>query len=114
MSNQIEFIPVSSLVFDPDNPRLPSTVRVKKDDEDYEDEVINWMLQYENVIELMSSIGEKGFFPAEPILVVENGEGKFEVIEGNRRLTAVKLLNNPSIAQKKKNTISDLMSEVKD
>src|SRR5690606_19276166 len=47
-------------------------------------------------------------------LVVENGEGKFEVIEGNRRLTAVKLLNNPSIAQKKKNTISDLMSEVKD
>lgn len=112
MSNQIEYIAVSDLMFDPENPRLPSTVRIKKTDDDYENEVINWMLQYENVIELMSSIGEKGFFSAEPILVVENGDGKFEVIEGNRRLTAVKLLNDPSIAQKKKITIADLMSEV--
>jgi len=113
MNNQIEYIPVADLVFDPENPRLPSTVRIKKADADYENEVINWMLQYENVIELMSSIGEKGFFAAEPILVVEVEEGKFEVIEGNRRLTAVKLLNNPTLAQKKKNTIADLMSEVR-
>lgn len=111
--SQIEYIPVDQLAFDPNNPRLPSTVTSKQNEDDYENEVINWMLQFENVTELMSSIGEKGFFPAEPILVVANGQGLFEVIEGNRRLTAVKLLNDPSIAEKKKNTIKDIISEAK-
>lgn len=114
MSNsQIEYIPVNQLVFDPNNPRLPSTVTSKQDKDDYENEVINWMLQFENVTELMSSIGEKGFFSAEPILVVENDKGLFEVVEGNRRLTAVKLLNDPSIAEKKKNSIREIISEAK-
>ena len=110
--NQIEYIPVSDLAFDPENPRLPESLREKKGDAEYEALVINWMLQYENVTELMGSIGEKGFFAAEPILVVESNEGKFEVIEGNRRLTAVKILNNPAIATKKKKTIEEILEEV--
>ncbi|WP_346883697.1 ParB/RepB/Spo0J family partition protein [uncultured Algibacter sp.] len=112
-NSQIEYIPIDQLVFDPNNPRLPSTVTSKQNEDDYENEVINWMLQFENVTELMSSIGEKGFFPAEPILVVKNSHGLYEVIEGNRRLTAVKLLNEPSVAKKKKNTIQDIISEAK-
>lgn len=112
-SSQIVYIPIDQLFFDPNNPRLPSTVTSRQEESGYENEVINWMLQFENVTELMSSIGEKGFFAAEPILVVENGNEIFEVIEGNRRLTAVKLLNDPSIAEKKKNTIKDIISEAK-
>jgi hypothetical protein len=109
----IEYLKVEDLVFDPDNPRLPQTLRNKKGSADYESSVIDWMLQFENVTELMGSIGEKGFFAAEPILVVPNASGKFEVVEGNRRLTALKLLNNPSLATKKKKTIEEILSEVK-
>lgn len=113
MSAKIEYISVEDLVFDPDNPRLPQTLRDKKNDADYESAVIDWMLQFENVTELMGSIGEKGFFAAEPILVVPNSAGKYEVVEGNRRLTAVKLLNNPSLASKKRKAIEEILGEAK-
>lgn len=104
-------IPIENLIFDPENPRLPETLRAKKDLPEYEKSVINWMLQFENVTELMGSIGEKGFFPAEPILVVTNADEKFEVVEGNRRLTAVKLLNHPEQADKKKKAIEEILKE---
>lgn len=104
-------IPIENLIFDPENPRLPETLRAKKDLPEYERSVINWMLQFENVTELMGSIGEKGFFPAEPILVVASENGKYEVVEGNRRLTAVKILNNPEQADKKKKSIEEILKE---
>jgi len=112
-NNQIQNISVQNLVFDPENPRLPSTIRNTKDTSDYEQGVIDWMLQFENVTELMGSIGEKGYFSAEPILVVPslNIDGKFEVVEGNRRLTAVKLLNDPSKGSKKRITVGDIVLE---
>lgn len=50
------------------------------------------MLDDENVPDLMLSIGQKGYFEGEPLLVIPNGS-RFTVVEGNRRLTAVKLLN---------------------
>ena len=107
-------VPVDKLVFDPENPRLPQTIRKNKDSQDYESLVVDWMLQFENVIELMGSIGEKGFFVAEPLLVVDvPTTGKFEVVEGNRRLTATKLLNNPELASKRQNALKEVVAEVK-
>lgn len=108
---EIDYLKVDQLSFDPENPRLPQTLRDKKDTDDYENLVIDWMLQFENVTELMGSIGERGFFAAEPILVVDKENGNYEVVEGNRRLTAVKLLNDPSKASKKKKTIEEIISE---
>lgn len=95
----ITYIPVEDLEFDKENPRLPHSVV----DSDSEGAVIDWMLKDASIIELMGSIGEKGFFPAEPLLVVKNDTTeKYTVVEGNRRLTAVKLLNNPELALKRK------------
>lgn len=106
----IEFVATTNLHFDPENPRLPKTVSG-----DDEREVINWMLENENVIELMASIAEKGFFPAEPLLVQEStNKGHFLVIEGNRRLTAVKLLLNSNLASIRKTTIQEIISEAKE
>ncbi|WP_316771353.1 ParB/RepB/Spo0J family partition protein [Pedobacter frigiditerrae] len=108
-STTIEFIATSDLHFDPENPRLPRTV--KGDDEEA---VINWMLENENVTELMASIAEKGFFAAEPLLVQESSlKGQYIVIEGNRRLTAVKLLLKPELAKIRKSTIEEIISEGK-
>ena len=108
---KIQFKQIEDLLYDSKNPRLPSSI-VKGDNEK---EVINWMLTDGAILELMGSIGEKGFFPAEPLLVVEskNNRGKFDVVEGNRRLTAVKLLNNPLLADVRRASIKSIVEEAK-
>jgi len=78
-----ENIPVENLILDNENPRLPDYLYGKG-----EDKIIEHMLLEESTLELMQAIGEKGFFKGEQLLVVE----------GNRRLTSVKLLNDPSLA----------------
>ena len=107
----IEYISVSNLHFDPENPRLPTTTL----DRTNEAEVINWMLRDASIIELMGSIGEKGFFPAEPLLVVEieGRQGHYNVVEGNRRLTAVKLLLNPELAMKRAVSVKSISDDAK-
>lgn len=99
----IEFIPVNQLRFDPDNPRLPSTVNGRD-----EKAVLTWMLEDATIIELMGSIGEQGYFPGEPVLVVPSrtSDDSYEVVEGNRRLSAVKLLHNPELAPVRKAAVS--------
>ena len=75
------------LDFDPENPRFPRAVN-----EGPIDKLIERMAREERIIELMESIGQQGYFPGEPLVVVRNG-GRYIVAEGNRRLAAIKLLN---------------------
>jgi ParB-like chromosome segregation protein Spo0J len=55
------------------------------------------MLSDATLIDLMASISENGFFSGEPIIVISNNDN-YTVIEGNRRLAAIKLLANPGLA----------------
>lgn len=97
MSNKIEYIETAKLKFDPENPRF-----YRLNDKAGSDKaVIEEMLDDESVQDLMLSIGEQDYFPGEPLLVVKNGK-KFIVVEGNRRLAAVKLLNSEILPPKKK------------
>jgi hypothetical protein len=101
---QIEMVEVDKLKFDPENPRLPTTLKGKG-----EVEIIKWMLRETGIIELMGSIAEKGYFPGEPMLVAPGTpKGYFYVVEGNRRLCAVKLLNDPSSAPIRKAAINNV------
>lgn len=52
-----------------------------------------------DVNELIMSISASGFFPHEPLIVTKEGR-RFVVIEGNRRLAAVKILLDPKLRQK--------------
>lgn len=103
------FLPkISELEFDPLNPRLPKKLQTKA-----EKEVVEWMLLDASLIDLVASIGINGFFPGEPLLVVENKQnGKFTVIEGNRRLASCKILNNPELANVKQKTIQNIIQEI--
>ncbi|MGG9960207.1 ParB N-terminal domain-containing protein [Ferruginibacter sp. SUN106] len=103
----IDYISVDDLLYDPENPRLPHTIVNSHD----EAEVINWMLSDASILELMGSIGLKGFFEAEPLLVVPGKDNKFIVVEGNRRLTAVKLLRNPALAEKRSKAVLEISKE---
>ncbi len=83
----------NDLFFHEFNPRLSM-----REDHLSEKDIIRWMVNHGNIISLMESIGTHGYSLAEPLLVVnkQGSENQFFVIEGNRRLAAVKLLNNPA------------------
>ncbi len=114
-SRNDEDIPISSLeldnlMFDPENPRLPSSINSHD-----EKAVLEWMLDDATIIELMRSIGENGYFQEEPLLIIESQKnpGKYIVVEGNRRLAATKLLADPSSAPIKKQAVLDAHNDAK-
>ena len=84
-------LPINLLILSDDNPRLDKSFG--------EDEAISKMLdnQNEKLIELAKDICQYGINPLETIGVYpsEQFEGYYEVGEGNRRICALKLLNNP-------------------
>jgi hypothetical protein len=76
-------------------------------------EILSYMLLDASLVELVLAIGENDFFPGEQLLVIEDDDGKYRVIEGNRRLSAVKLLNNPKLANVQVSKIEKAVSEAK-
>lgn len=95
MSDNVVEINLADLHFDPLNPRLPSGLL----DVD-EMPVLRYLLLEANLVELMQSIGEKGYFHGEPLLVVPRpkADGGYWVVEGNRRLGALRLLSSNEAA----------------
>lgn len=86
------YVTIDKLTFDPDNPRLPDSI-----DPANRTAVIGWLLAHTALIELMASIGNQGFLVTEPLMVVRTGK-ELVVIEGNRRLAACVLLDDPAQA----------------
>ncbi|QHI59248.1 hypothetical protein [Enterobacter hormaechei] len=111
MSNQnIEFISLDNIHLDIENPRLPSSMRKSKPKKE---DIVNWMLNDASIIELMLAIGQAGFFIGEALLVVPHPKKPehYIVVEGNRRLTSVILLNEPEIATSQKLKIEKVLQE---
>ena len=89
-------IEVARIFLDRDNPRH----------EPYEDEdqVIEYLCRYENIYPLAKDIAQNGLNPLELLAVIpeedDEGGGKatYTVAEGNRRLCALKLLDDPDRA----------------
>lgn len=111
MSEGIEkfkYLTLDDLKLDPQNPRLPKSFRSQNPNEK---RLIEHMLEDESIIELMLSIGQNGFFEGEQLLVIENTDNTYRVIEGNRRLTALKLLQNPDLSSIYKSKIRKVIEE---
>jgi len=100
---QLEYIPLEELSFDPENPRIPVGRQG-----DSRVEHLHWLLERANLLDLMKSIGQQGFFPGEPILVVKDGAGGYKVVEGNRRFGACLLLSYPEDAPVKKRSVAEV------
>lgn len=101
-----KIINYKNLLLDPKNPRIPES----KHNLD-EKGIIDYMLLEASTLELMQAIGENGFFVGEPLLVINIAEDKYKVLEGNRRLTSVKLLNEPELASVKKVSVKQIYDE---
>jgi hypothetical protein len=106
-NQQVQLIPTRKLEFDPQNPRF-----YRLNDSHSVGEVIEEMLDDESVQDLMLSIGQKGYFEGEPLLVVRSSGGAYTVVEGNRRLAAVKLLNREiSPPTRRQNSVAVIREE---
>jgi len=88
---------LSKLKLDTANPRHPEFESQR--------EIIEWMTSGsgrigEKLLALAKDIAGIGLNPADRVMVVRDDKekGQFIVLEGNRRLTAVKLLNDPHVA----------------
>lgn len=85
-------ISTTSLRLDINNPRLSETNTLNQN------EIIEYLINYEKVYELSVDIATKGYFLNEgPIVIKENG--KYHVLEGNRRVSACKILLNPDLVK---------------
>jgi len=99
MSDDIQKIKLDNLLLDSQNPRLPEFL--PRDPET----MIDYIAETTSIEELMEVIAQNGYFPGEPLVAVpeKNALGKmtgnYIVVEGNRRLTALKLIQNPKIAK---------------
>lgn len=97
---------VSDLEFDPENPRFAVELASGPIDK-----LLERMIRDERLQELMQSIGLQNYFNGEPLLVTEYKPGKYHVVEGNRRLAALKLLNGQLNPTKPLPTINTIREE---
>lgn len=80
------------MLLDEQNPRLPQSAGALG-----QRNIISELVTHDSVYELAKDISSQGFFPTEILLGVRDGD-QVVVIEGNRRLAALKLLVNPELA----------------
>ena len=98
---------VSQLNLDPLNPRLPKSVGGEDAEES---ELIEFIAKEAAIDDLMESIASNDYFSSEPMIVfpadpaadLEDENTQFFVAEGNRRLTALKLLHDPTLYPRRK------------
>jgi hypothetical protein len=83
---------VSSLLLDPHNPRLGPTGSALSPSQ-----MIPELLEHEQVDELVRDIAENGWIPGDSLCAIEEDDTLI-VVEGNRRLAALKLLLDPGLA----------------
>jgi len=91
---ELRQLQVSSLLLDKDNPRIGLRAGTTT-----QEELLKLMVEQFSLGELIQSFSTNGYFHEEPLVAV-NGEadGTFVVVEGNRRLAALKLINAPELA----------------
>lgn len=96
MAIQTDITPinVNQLLFDWENPRLPTNS--EELDIDSQDSIFDYIQSSYSLRELGQSLADNGYFREEPLQVVSH-EDKFRVVEGNRRLAALKLLTDPEV-----------------
>lgn len=90
---ETKYLNLNELELDIDNPRF-SMFHFEN-----ENEIISYLTEYENLNTLMKSIQNHGYISlGEPLIVLKNNKSdKFVVLEGNRRVAALKLLKSKGI-----------------
>ena len=89
----IEYLPVEDLHLDDKNPRIQQVVEHAD-----QDHILKILWSEYSVEEVALSIAQNGYFGHEALFAAEE-DGKLVVIEGNRRLAAVRILRDRSLRE---------------
>ena len=84
---------VASLQLDTKNPRLGRETSNRSPRQ-----IIQYLFDHDKAFEVAQSIVARGYFPNEPLLAIKKGE-HLVVVEGNRRLAALKALREPGLLE---------------
>jgi len=84
---------IDDLELDPNNQRLPDEHQGANPDA-----LLRIMARDYALIELARSFADNGYFRQEPLVAIRQ-DGALRVVEGNRRLAALKILGNPAVAE---------------
>jgi ParB-like chromosome segregation protein Spo0J len=90
---QFKRISITNLHLDSRNPRLGRGASASSPRE-----LIQHLFEHDKAMEVAESIAIRGFFPNEPLLAIREN-GRYVVVEGNRRLAALKALRDPSLLE---------------
>ena len=82
------------LEFDPENPRLIEQGVKNPTDE----AIVLALADTSDLSEVVQSIAANGYFDIEPMIGMKVGD-KWRVLEGNRRLSAIRILQDPALAK---------------
>lgn len=104
-----KIVGITELQLDEENPRLP------EDQGRSQREMLNYIAETTAIEELMGAIAENDFFPGEPLIAIRNPKkaDSYIVVEGNRRLAALKLLQNPDETSRPSNKIREISKNAK-
>lgn len=102
-------VDVELLHFDTNNPRFTPD---KRPDGDTDAAIVAELARTADLSELVQSIGTSGYINIEPLVVVVR-DGKLVVLEGNRRLAALKALRDEELAKHAKLTLPDFDHEIR-
>jgi hypothetical protein len=101
-----KYLSVSALDFDPHNPRFPAAVASGP-----VGDLVERFVRDERLLEILTSIADQGYFDGEPLLVVKHGSDRYYVVEGNRRLAALKLLTGELPVPPGRTSIEDVCEQ---
>lgn len=92
VGGRLQHIALVDLLLDPQNPRLPRDIRGNTD----QSALAVYIARRYHAVEVARSIASNGFFESEPLIAIKE-DAKWRVVEGNRRLTALKGLAEPDL-----------------
>jgi len=94
-NKEIKLLPLDDLLLDNINPRFANYDSVS----DIQRDILNFIVKQFGIDDVLSSISSSGYFSAEPLVCRQNDDGKYTVIEGNRRLAACLILSGDDRAR---------------
>ena len=88
-----KLLSVANLRLDERNPRLgrETSSRAPR-------EIIQYLFKHDKAKDVAESIVTRGYYPNEPLLAIRE-DGHYVVVEGNRRLAALKALREPGLLE---------------
>jgi hypothetical protein len=104
---ELELSVVSEIQLDPKNVRLETT------DTQVEADILEDLFANEDVLKLVDGISKIGYLTHETPIVVKR-RGKYIVVEGNRRVAALKAIQNPLIVPRYQARVIALTQDIPD